>query len=301
MVANNGYDWLATSNRVVELSDGTLILPAYGKKAGETTTALAVISKDGGETWKDLYVIGKDSNNKIHYRKPSLVMFPDGKIFCVMETEDGEGFLYQSISNDGGVTWSLPQSSGIFGQAPDVYLTYQGTLICTYQDFWPMGVSFVRSYDWGRTWGKEVSLFTMDRGETSPSLIELKKGLLAVCYEYDSGIGGTFFVVKKPEVTKGLSISLSTNRHVNLRWNSVKGADYYIVYRDTVPNFNPVHGYPFKGNGIASPAFPQYTDVSVDSGKIYYYRISAVCGTGKLFSNTGSESDPTEIVKVEVK
>jgi len=301
MVANNGYDWLATSNRILELGDGTLILPAYGKKAVETTTALVVISRDGGETWKEIHLIAKDSDNRIHYKKPSLVMFPNGKIFCMMETEGGEGFLYRSISNDGAVTWSSPQSSGIFGQAPDVCLTYQGTFLCAYQDFWPMGVSFVKSYDWGRTWEKEISLFGTNDGMASPSLVEVKKGLLAVCYGCGSDIGGTFFTVKKPEVPKGVSISLSPKGQVNLRWNSVKGADYYIVYRDTTPNFVPKSGYPFKGNGIASPILPKYTDVDVDSGKTYYYCISAVCGTGKLFPNTGSESDPTEVLKVEIK
>jgi hypothetical protein len=311
MVPIPGYDWTATTDAIVELHDGSLLFPAYGVKEGGDSDALVVISLDGSETWGENHVIAEGSENGIQYEKPALVQFPDGRIFCLLETVGANDFLYRSVSEDGGLTWSPPEYSGIVGKAPDLHLTDENTLLCVYQDFWPRGVSLVRSYDWGRTWEKEVSLVGLESGEPSPCLVTLGDGLYASCYAIPNGggrmagdmmgIGGIFFMVRKPETPRGFSASSLERERVNLRWNPVEGANYYIVYRDTIQDFIPELGYPFSGNGIASPTSPRYTDVRVDSGQTYYYRISAVYGTGELIRGTGSVGEPTEVIGVDVR
>ena len=311
MVQIPGVDWAGTSDAILELSDGSLLLPAYGGKREEGSVALAVISRDGGETWKESYIIAEDSGNRIHYQEPAFVQLPDGRICCMLRTTGADGFLYQAVSEDGGKTWSSPKSSGVQGEAPDLHLTPDGTLLFAYRDFWPRGVSFVRSYDWGRTWEREAQLFSADDDCGCPNIVTLDDGFLAVHYavfrrggeksDAKSGILGTLFSIRKPGTPKGFSASVRGENRVSLRWNSVEDAVYYVVYRDTVQDFDPQPGYPFEGNGIASPTSIQYTDVRVNPGKTYYYRVSAVAGMGELISGTGGESEPTEVVEVDIR
>jgi len=311
MIQVPGIDWSATSDAILELGDGSLILPAYGGKEGETSSAIAVISRDRGETWGDHYVIARDTTNQIHFQEPALIQLPDGKILCMLRTAGAEGFLYETVSEDSGKTWSAPMNTGIQGQAAHLYLTQYGTLLCAYRDFWPRGVSLVRSYDWGRTWDCEMQLYSADDDCAYPSIVELNDRLLAVHYavlggkqkksEMKSAILGTLFHVSPPETPRGLSVSSLDRGTAKLRWNSVKGAVYYNVYKDSIESFICKSGYPFRGNGIATPTSPSYIDCRVDSGKTYYYRVTTVVSRGELIPATGSESEPTQAVEVEVK
>ena len=310
MVRIPDVDWAATSDAVLELDDGSLVFPTYGGKNGESTAALVVLSRDRGETWEEIYLIAKDPENKISYEEPVLIQFPNKKILCMIKTSGTDRFLYQSVSEDGAKTWSPLASSSIQGQSVDLHLTPDGTVLCAYRDFWPEGVSFVRSYDWGRTWEKEMQLCANSDERTRPSMVTLDKDFLAVFSagggdqmkaNEKSAVVGTFFAVRKPEKPKGLSVSVVDKGQVRLRWNSVKGAVYYVVYRDSTENFVPQPGIPFRGNGIATPTSLTYTDARVDSGQVYYYRVAAVAGSGEILFGTGSESDPTEAMKVKIE
>jgi len=70
---------------------------------------------------------------------------------------------------------------------------------------------------------------------------------------------------------------------VNLLWNAPTDADfkYFAIYRGLSPNFNP-HGAP-----IATTVNTQYTDASVQSGRTYYYKLTA-------FDFSGNESNFSE-------
>ena len=311
MIPIDGFNGTASSDAIVELDDGILILPVYGAKEGEASSVFAVMSENGGETWEDVYIIADASEEGIGYEKPAILRLPEGKILCMMEIHGQTGSLYQTVSEDGGRTWSAPVRSGIVGQNPDLLLTPEGTVLCVYQDLWPAGVSFMRSYDWGRTWEQESSLFGTEEGEASPCLVHLGDGLLAAYYscpvKKDMAsdelvqLGVTFFPFMRPETPKGFTASYGDSKGVRLRWNSVKQAHYYIVYRDTAADFEPQSGYPSAGNGIATMASSGFFDTAVDTGKTYYYRVSAVAGFGELMPGTGSESRPTEVLGVEIQ
>lgn len=307
MVPVSGYEWVTTSSRILELKEGSLVLPAFGREKGESISVLSVVSRDGGETWEHVYVTAKDPDNLIDYQKPVLVQLPDGKIICMAEANSGESFLSSTVSEDSGKTWSVPTSTGISGRTPSLLLTSEGTLLCAYQDFWPRGMSYVRSYDWGRTWEKEISLFTLDEGEVFSTLVPLDEDILALIYSVGAnrvdkmGIMATLFSVRRPHTPKGFSVSKQGKGRVSLRWNLVDGAAYYIIYRDTEPDFLPQPGFPFKGNAISTATSPQYTDFRVNSGRIYYYRITAVSGTGELIQGTGNEGEPTKALGVYVE
>lgn len=305
MVQIPGMDWSATSDAVLELTDGTLLLPVYGGNEDESASAMVVRSTDGGESWEETNLIARDAANLIHYQEPALVSLADGRIVCMMRTAGaGTGtFLYQSVSHDNGKTWALPWRSGIRGQAPDLFLIREGPLLCAYRDFWPRGVGLMRSYDEGMTWEKEIQLYGADGDCAYPNIIDVADRLFAVHYAVrgggeESGINGTFFKVDRLDRPGGFIVSADRDRGVALRWNQIEGATYYTVYRDTLPDFEPKPGYPFEGNAIATPTASRYVDTGTVPGRVYYYRITAVAGTGRHSGGSGCESPPTEAMRI---
>jgi len=308
MVPLEGFRWTATSDAILELQDGTLLFPAYGERDGELSIAFVVMSRNGGETWEDIHVIAQEPEERLAYTKPALIRLPDGRILCLLESDDPEGFLYMSVSEDRGETWSSLEKSGIVGKDPDLLITPDGTLLCVFQDFWPEGVSCVRSYDWGQTWEKETTLLAVKSADPSPCIVGLEDRLLVAytCENPDehggaTDIGGTFFIIDRPATPGGFTVSYKRDEGVHLRWNAEVQAAYYMIYRDTVETFEPLPGYPFGGNGLASSVATWYTDVQVDKGRTYYYRVSAVAGTGRLLPGTGNESLPTDVVGVDIR
>jgi hypothetical protein len=303
-----GYDRTATSDGVLELQDGSLLLPVYAGKQNAPSAALVLLSRDSGETWNERVIVGEDSDKRISYEKPAVCLLPDGSVLCLIQKGDGGSMLVQTLSKDGGKTWSRVRASGIYGYDPDIIRTSVGSLLCVYRDCWPQGVSTMRSYDWGTTWEAETVLYSSMKCSGSPGLTFYDENVFAVFVESVPGkqtlsddktaIRSVRFTLRKPDPPKGCSASVRGNS-VRLRWNSVSGAVYYRIYRDQTEDFSPRSEYYAEGNLIATPILSQYTD-TVQSGQTYYYRISAVAGLGKMLPNSGGESDPTEVIRVDV-
>ena len=74
---------------------------------------------------------------------------------------------------------------------------------------------------------------------------------------------------------------------LDLGWDSVAGADGYVVYRSTSPSSN------FSRIGISS--LPGYSDSGLDPGSLYFYRIYAyndVAGLGSQYGSAPSQPVP---------
>jgi hypothetical protein len=298
-----GYDWIAASGSIVELSNGNLMLSVSASKAGQSTSVLALVSEDRGENWNTYHVITENHDQDVHFRNPVLAQTSDQNILCMMEVNQEEGILTVSHSSDGGQNWSPIQRSGIYGWNHDLVLSAEGTLLCTYVDESPEGISCSRSYDHGVSWEQEMRLADCLLDKTNPSIFLIRKDRAAVCYtEYRDNewvIQASVFSVHTPSKPRGLSASLRGKKEIRIRWNQVKGAAYYIVYRSTESDFVPKYGK--SGNVVAMVISPKFVDVKVDSGATYYYCISAVSGRGKLIPNTGNEGETSELLAVKVK
>jgi len=304
-----GYDRSATSDALIELKDGTLLIPAYCGREGSPSEALVLISRDLGESWKEIEVIASDPEGRISYEKPSICLLPDDTILSLVQTGEEEMMLYQTISGDGGKTWSPLYPSGIYGNDPDLLLAATGTLLCVYRDSWPHGMSIMRSYDMGRSWEKESVLSSSKYCMGSPGSASYGDNVFTVYVEEVPGklipseaimkIQGVRFILRKPDAPKGCAASVRGNR-VYLRWNSVSDADYYRVFRYEEPDSIAEVEYSEPRNLIATPVLSQYTDSDVQPGQAYYYRITAVMGSGRILPGTGGSSDPTENIRVEI-
>ncbi len=272
MVRSPDWDWTATSDDILELENGRLLMPVYGAHQGKASLGI-VFSTNGGETWEGPSNIAEDAENRVTYIDPSVM-----------------------------------ESAGLYGRAADLHVTVDGILLCAFRDRSPAGISMVRSYDGGISWENETMLASGGLTGSAPSLITSTHHLFAV---HDGtprqGAGsknlttlyGTAFRVDRLHEPQGFSVSEGKSE-VDLRWNSVPATAYYMVYRDTVPDFELIHGYPDTGNGIATPIEPFYTDTRVDSGKIYYYRVTAVAGKGALLQGWGNQSRPSVSLEISV-
>jgi hypothetical protein len=115
--------------------------------------------------------------------------------------------------------------------------------------------------------------------------------------EKRSAILGTRFMHLRPEAPGGLSGSYHGNK-VHLRWNEVKRAKYYLVYRnDEVVSEEDVSK---EGKKIASIRSNHYRDEDIQPGQSYQYTITAVAGSGQVLPDTGAESLSSTVITVYI-
>ena len=126
--------------------------------------------------------------------EPHLLELPNGKLICQIRGErsdDSVFTVYQSVSEDGGKTWTVPEMllDETGGSPPHMIQLRSGVIVSTYgRRKMPYGIMAMFSTDGGKTWEKDVRLYenlvSDDIGY--PSTIELDDGtLLTVFYAKD--------------------------------------------------------------------------------------------------------------------
>lgn len=129
--------------------------------------------------------------------EPHMIELPSGRLICHMRCENSEAFeggeedlftVYQSISDDGGKSWSEPRMllDETGGAPPHLILLRSGILLSTYgRRKMPYGIMAMFSSDGGETWEKDIRLFENNESDDLgyPSTVELPDGtLLTVFY-----------------------------------------------------------------------------------------------------------------------
>jgi hypothetical protein len=95
-------------------------------------------SDDGGRSWAFLAKVcdGRDPATPIQFgpTEPSIVRSASGRIVMLMRTEPPDGCLWQSVSEDGGVTWKRSWRTPLYsgGSPPNLLRLQDGALLCTY-------------------------------------------------------------------------------------------------------------------------------------------------------------------------
>ena len=198
-----------TSEPVVELPDGDLLIPLYGSFPGESDRALVMRSADGGGTWSDAVTVAHDPFGHVSFYEPALLALPSGKVLCMLRTHvKGEAvagyghYLYQSESSDCGRTWSTPRCTDIWGHPPHLLLLRDGRVLCTYgYRRPPYGIRACVSADEGSTWQVRDEIVLRSDGKGTdlgyPSSVELDDGCILTVYymhplDEDWGAGHAF-------------------------------------------------------------------------------------------------------------
>jgi sialidase-1 len=112
---------------------GARLFAMYGKQIkGERDRVLFLRSTDYGTTWNIVPLEPEVANRSVGLNETALAELQDGRIVAMMRPDpDSMGFLYLSVSVDGGQTWSKPRQTSIWGY-PAHLLVNGGRLIVSY-------------------------------------------------------------------------------------------------------------------------------------------------------------------------
>lgn len=186
----------------LQLADGRLLFPGIqgvGKgrfyQPGERRVG-AWESRDDGLTWNLLAEIpARPGDNPAHYHELHGVQAADGTIVVQIRSHDGrteEGdagdrHLLQTVSKDGGKTWSVPRPIGLNGYPPHLLRLRDDRLLLSYDRRTPpFGVAALVSSDHGETWSEPLLITKNEKkfDQGYPSTVQQEDGsLLTVWYE----------------------------------------------------------------------------------------------------------------------
>lgn len=191
-VASHPLPRAGTSDAVIELPDGSLIMGIYGAEYGDNVCrSYSVISRDGGDTWGEPALIASDPEKRISFEEPGLTLTEDGTLLALIRAgEPGNyTFLYQARSEDGGKSWMNLHQTPLWGHPASVIELADGRLLATYghrRD--PFGIRACLSRDGGVIWDIEDEIVLRDDGKTGdlgyPDTIQLEDGNLYTVYYF---------------------------------------------------------------------------------------------------------------------
>jgi len=157
----------AVRDALAEVPDGTLLLPLCGlqRRRGnpeiaelESWTAFVLGSMDGGERWTYWGTMGYDPVDVRSYWEPGLLRLRDGRLLGMLRMHQWPrldppgGYLYLTLSDDGGASWSIPRKTDLWGYPADLINLADGRVLCPYgRRRKPMGIRICVSED-GITW-----------------------------------------------------------------------------------------------------------------------------------------------------
>ncbi len=192
---DGGITWSGRADSLVNsphgpipLSDGRLLYA--GKDLWREPHRVGVCeSTDDGQSWRWLAEIPPRAGDDLqHYHELHAVEAGDRIVVHIRNhNKRNERETLQTVSTDGGQTWSTPKPIGVWGLPSHLLRLEDGRLLMSYgHRRSPLGNQARLSIDQGRTWSEPILLSTdgvsADLGY--PSTVELADGtLLTVWYE----------------------------------------------------------------------------------------------------------------------
>lgn len=188
------------SGPLVELPDGTLLMPTYGEAlVGDTATSVVVRrSTDGGQTWPwdpgQIIRSGDPADPGLY--EPCLLRLPGGKLIMISRQK-----MFYCESLDDGQTWSAPVAMEVRGDSPYLLRTSSGIVLCGIRYRGNAygrgrGTALLYSLDEGASWSAPVTIAPVLGAYTS--LLEMPDGRILVVYYTEgegSDIRGAFLTV----------------------------------------------------------------------------------------------------------
>jgi len=208
--------WYVMNDRLVQLRSGRLLAPMahampYSRNEGDIDEAVCFYSDDAGATWMRSQPAPLPEGPR-GMPEAALAELRDGRI--LMLTRSGTGFLLESHSSDGGVTWSAPKNTTLVSPCSSLTLRRlpDGRLIVFYNHIAPYEVGgffprcplvYAVSGDEGKSWSEPVVLDDEgwngghpDRDLIYPGICFLDEGMLVV---WSSHFADGTFSTKSPE------------------------------------------------------------------------------------------------------
>ncbi len=188
------YDCILNSpHGPVQLSNGNQLYA--GKHLWREDSYIGVvISTDDGKSWtKQAKIPTREGDNPDLYHELHAVEAPSGKLIVHIRNHNKQhaGETLQSESTDGGESWSVPHSIGVWGFPSHLLRLRDGRIVMSYgYRRGSMGNQARISKDEGKSWSEPITLSdnadNYDLGYTTT--VELADGeLLSVWYEKMAG------------------------------------------------------------------------------------------------------------------
>ncbi len=171
------------------VSDGRLLYAGKELWHGERRIGVCESTNDG-LGWKWLATIPtREGDDHRKYHELHGVQTAEGRLVVQLRNHNksNSGETLQTESSDGGKTWSVPRSIGVWGLPSHLMRLADGRLLMTYGHRRPpFGNQARLSEDGGRTWSEPILVSGDGAGGDLgyPSTVELSPGaLLTVWYE----------------------------------------------------------------------------------------------------------------------
>ena len=139
----------------VVLSDDTILIPCeeitkdeLKKESDPRSRPFVLRSEDKGESWQIINIGARLKG--VALNETSLLSHPSGRVIALIRST---GDIYCSYSDDGGLSWTPPQATGMQGAPLHAIGLKSGNILCVYSHrTYPAQVRATLSYDKGRTW-----------------------------------------------------------------------------------------------------------------------------------------------------
>jgi hypothetical protein len=117
-------------SKIVECSDGTLLLPAYMPyRRGAPDSSICYRSNDKGISWQYLSTIARDPKEKHAFQEPFIIEVRSGKLVCLHRTAGLDNHLAVNYSIDGGKNWSDIEMTELQGNPYAAQVLPQGGVV----------------------------------------------------------------------------------------------------------------------------------------------------------------------------
>ena len=213
---DNGKTWSApermlglshTPHGPIALHDGSLLQLGRSTRTSQLDTgnesfSQSVISAwrstDKGATWQCLCPAIGDTNGENNepfvFHEPHAVELPDGTLIGLVRYHGDDNCMRETVSKDGGKTWSPMRKTTIFGLPPHIIRLPDGKLVCVYGRRFAAGFGefAVISDDNGKTWDStnEICLRPCHNGDLGyPSSCLLPNGDILTVYYHPENVG----------------------------------------------------------------------------------------------------------------
>jgi len=173
------------SSPVVQLANGDLLLPTFGKDTGDTyASARLQKSTDAGATWTELATI-QESGTRNHY-EPNVVLLNNGNLLCVVRSDaptPASGIFYKTVSTDSGATWSTESAIFEATGSPRMLVHTNGVLLVYRENTTDSYHAVMRLANAdGTEWSREYDLDTEEYEMTYASAVEFINGDIGIIY-----------------------------------------------------------------------------------------------------------------------